>query len=91
MMVLVLRAVADLKKPCVEPIKDPMPRPTAASSSPRAAEKVLGHDIPKVRPTLAGVMWCLLYLGLPVALIGNLLDLMAQILLGWCIGFWCVI
>ncbi len=51
----------------------------------------MGHDIPKVRPTLAGLLWCLLYLGLPMALIGNVLDLMVQILLGWCIGFWCVI
>lgn len=68
-----------------------MVRPTAASSTSGTGERVMGHDIPKVRPTLAGLLWCLLYLGLPVALIGNLLDLMAQILLGWCIGFWCVI
>jgi len=56
-----------------------------------APERVLGHDIPKVRPTWAGVFWCCVYLGLPVAVIGNALDFLAQILLGWCIGFWCVI
>jgi len=65
--------------------------PPAAPARKAQAERVLGHDIPKVRPTWAGVLWCLVYLGLPVAVVGNLLDFLAQILLGWCIGFWCVI
>lgn len=67
-----------------------MPTPRPVTDSRRSPHSVLGVDIPKVRPTAAGVFWLLVYLGLPVAVIGNLLDLLAQILLGWCIGFWCL-
>lgn len=67
-----------------------MPTPQSVTDSRRSRHSVLGVDIPKVRPTAAGVFWLLVYLGLPVAVIGNLLDLLAQILLGWCIGFWCL-
>jgi len=28
---------------------------------------------------------------LPVILLGNLLDLLFQWTLGWCIGFWCIV
>jgi hypothetical protein len=30
-------------------------------------------------------------LGLPIALVGNLLDLLVQLALGWCIGLWCIV
>jgi hypothetical protein len=52
---------------------------------------ILGHDLPKPRITGAGVLWCLVYVGLPVALIGNLLDLAFQWAFGWCIGLWCMV
>ena len=51
---------------------------------------VLGHDIPKPRPTLAGMGLCVVYLGIPVAIIGNLIDFVLQLTLGWCIGVWCL-
>lgn len=52
---------------------------------------ILGYDLPKPRITPAGVLWCLLYAGLPIALIGNLLDLAVQWAFGWCIGLWCIV
>ena len=51
---------------------------------------VLGHDIPKPRPTLAGLGLCIAYLGIPVAVVGNLIDLVLQLTLGWCLGVWCL-
>lgn len=51
---------------------------------------VLGHDIPKPRPTPVGLGLCIVYLGLPVAIIGNLIDLGLQLAFGWCIGVWCL-
>ncbi len=56
----------------------------------RDRHAVLGHDIPKPRLTLAGVAYLLIYLGLPVLILGNLLDLATQWLFGWCIGIWCL-
>jgi hypothetical protein len=52
---------------------------------------VLGHDLPKPRLTPIGLILCLVYLGLPVVILGNLLDLLVQWMFGWCIGVWCLI
>lgn len=52
---------------------------------------ILGHDLPKPRLTPAGAAWCLLYLGGPVLLVGTALDALAQWLLGWCLGWWCLL
>jgi len=52
--------------------------------------RTLSPEIPGARITLVGVFLCLVYLGLPVLLLGNLLDFLAQRVLGWCVGFWCV-
>jgi hypothetical protein len=51
---------------------------------------VLGHDIPKPRLTLAGLALCIAYLGIPVVIIGNLIDFGLQLAFGWCIGVWCL-
>jgi hypothetical protein len=66
--------------------------PLKQSAQPRrgAAPAILGHDVPRARITAAGWAWMLLYLGLPVALLGNLLDLLTQWAFGWCIGLWCL-
>ncbi len=50
----------------------------------------LSPDIPGARITLAGALLCVVYLGLPVLLVGNLVDLFVQRVLGWCVGLWCV-
>lgn len=52
--------------------------------------RILGHDIPKARLTAAGWAWGALYLGLPVLLLGNLMDFIFQWTFGWCIGVWCI-
>ncbi len=58
---------------------------------PPAPTRILGHDIAKPRLTAAGVLWCMLYLGGPVFLLGALLDALAQWWLGWCLGLWCAL
>lgn len=50
----------------------------------------LSIDIPGARITFAGVLLCVVYLGLPVLVLGNLADLFVQRVLGWCVGLWCV-
>lgn len=71
-----------------------MPNLKTIRSAPDAAEKppreVLGHDVAGPRLTVAGVFWLLVYLGLPVLVLGNLLDLLVQWGLGWCVGVWCI-
>jgi hypothetical protein len=59
-------------------------------SSPQDS-KILGHDIAKARLTASGWAWLALYLGLPVLLLGNVMDLIFQWALGWCIGVWCMV
>lgn len=54
------------------------------------AQKALALDIPGARPTATGLLLCLLYLGGPVLVLGNLVDLLFQMVFGWCIGLWCV-
>jgi hypothetical protein len=50
----------------------------------------LSPDIPGARITFTGVLLCVVYLGLPVLVLGNLADWLVQRVLGWCVGFWCV-
>lgn len=57
----------------------------------RSHPTILGQDIPKARLTATGWAWGLVYLGLPVMVLGNLLDFLFQWTLGWCIGFWCIV
>jgi hypothetical protein len=40
--------------------------------------------------TAAGWFWILVYLGVPVMLLGLVLDLLVQTAFGWCVGIWCV-
>jgi len=51
----------------------------------------MGHDVGSARLTTAGIFWLLVYLGLPVLILGNLLDLLVQWSLGWCVGLWCIV
>ena len=56
----------------------------------KSAPMVMGHHIPRVKPTGWGIFWTLVYLVFPVILLGNLIDFMFQYFVGWCIGVWCV-
>jgi hypothetical protein len=57
----------------------------------RQDSSILGHDIPKARLTLLGWAWGALYLGLPIVVLGNVMDFIFQWALGWCIGVWCIV
>jgi hypothetical protein len=57
----------------------------------RQVTSILGHDIPKARLTRTGWAWIALYVGLPILLLGNAMDLFFQWALGWCIGVWCMV
>lgn len=59
--------------------------------SSRQDPSILGHDLPQARLTPSGWAWIALYLGLPILVLGNLVDLMFQWALGWCIGVWCMV
>ena len=55
----------------------------------RQGTTVMGYRIAEPRPTLLAVFWALVYLVLPVLLIGMLLDLLVQWITGYCTGLWC--
>jgi len=59
--------------------------------SSRPDTRILGHDMPKARVTASGWAWIALYVGLPILLLGNAMDLLFQWTLGWCIGVWCMV
>jgi len=61
------------------------------STTPRKKpDKAASLEVPGARLTGVGLILCLLYLGLPVLVLGNLADFAIQWLFGWCVGFWCV-
>jgi hypothetical protein len=52
-------------------------------------QTILGHRIPEPRLTWMALLWGLLYLGLPLLVVGTLIDLLIQKITGTCTGFWC--
>lgn len=57
----------------------------------KARSAVMGQVAGKPRPTLAGIGYCLLYLGVPIGIVGSALDLAVQLIFGVCVGLWCVL
>lgn len=55
----------------------------------RQSTSVMGYRIAEPRLTLLAVFWAMVYLGLPVLLLGMLLDLLVQWFTGYCTGLWC--
>lgn len=53
------------------------------------AQTVLGHRIPEPRPTWLAALWVIVLLVLPVFLLGSAIDLLLQLVSGYCTGFWC--
>ncbi len=51
---------------------------------------ILGHDIPKARLTPLAWMWIAIYLGVPVVVVGSLLDAITSWLTGRCTAWWCL-
>jgi hypothetical protein len=49
----------------------------------------MGLRIQEPRLTWLAACWVVLYLALPVLLLGTLVDLLIQAVTGYCSGFWC--
>jgi uncharacterized RDD family membrane protein YckC len=57
---------------------------------PRAKiQTVAGHRLPEPRITPMAIWLVFLWVGLPILLIGGLLDVIAQTIFGVCTGLWC--
>lgn len=54
-------------------------------------ENVMGHVLPEPKLTAAGIVLLVLWVSVPVLLIGSILDLLVQGLFGVCVGLWCVL
>lgn len=52
-------------------------------------QTVMGHRLPEPRLTWQAGLWLLMYLGLPLLLVGTLVDLAIQLATGVCTGLWC--
>ena len=55
----------------------------------RKEQTVMGHRLEEPRMTLMVVLWTLVYIGLPLIVVGSLIDLGVQAVTGQCVGFWC--
>lgn len=53
-------------------------------------QTISGETIPEPRVTLMAVWLVFLWVGLPILVIGGLLDLAVQLIFGVCTGLWCV-
>jgi hypothetical protein len=52
-------------------------------------QTVMGYRLPEPRPTWQAALWMVVYLGLPLLLLGTLIDLAIQLTTGICTGLWC--
>jgi hypothetical protein len=52
-------------------------------------QTIMGQRIPEPRPTLMAALWAFVYLGLPILVVGTLLDMLVQYATGVCTGWWC--
>ena len=55
----------------------------------RLEQTVMGHRLEEPRLTLWAAFWALVYLGLPAAVLGLILDGLIQWGTGRCLGLWC--
>ncbi len=53
-------------------------------------QTISGETIPEPRVTLMAVWLVFLWVGLPILIIGGLLDLAVQLIFGVCTGLWCI-
>ena len=52
-------------------------------------QTVMGYRLPEARLTWQAALWMVVYLGLPLLLLGTLIDLAIQLTTGICTGLWC--
>jgi hypothetical protein len=65
-----------------------LPDPTMAKPK---TQTISGHTLPEPRVTLSAVWLVFLWIGLPILIIGGLLDLAVQLVFAVCTGLWCVV
>ncbi len=53
-------------------------------------ETISGHRIPEPRITLMAVWLIFVWVGVPILVLGGLLDLAMQLVFGICTGLWCL-
>ena len=53
-------------------------------------QTISGQTIKEPRVTFTAVWLVFLWIGLPILVIGGLLDLAVQLIFGVCTGLWCV-
>ena len=54
-------------------------------------QTISGHRLPETRVTLTAIWLAFVWIGLPILLLGGLLDLATQLIFGVCTGLWCVV
>jgi hypothetical protein len=54
-------------------------------------QTVAGHKLPEPRVTLTAVWLGFLWVGLPVLVLGGLMDVAMQVGFGLCTGLWCFV
>ena len=54
-----------------------------------SVQTVMGHRLPEPRLTWQAGLWVFIYVGIPLLLIGTLIDLAIQLTTGICTGLWC--
>lgn len=53
-------------------------------------QTIAGYKLPEPRLTLTAVWLAFVWIGLPILIIGGLLDLAVQFIFGVCTGLWCI-
>ncbi|MBB33924.1 MAG: hypothetical protein CME88_13565 [Hirschia sp.] len=53
-------------------------------------QTISGHRLPEPRITLTAIRLAVLWIGLPILILGGVLDLAAQLIFGICTGLWCM-
>lgn len=52
-------------------------------------QTIMGQRIPEPRLTFMALVWGCVYVGLPLFVVGTLIDVLIQKMTGTCTGFWC--
>jgi len=52
-------------------------------------QTIAGHKLPEPRITLMAIWLVFLWVGVPILVLGGLMDLVMQIAFGLCTGLWC--
>lgn len=57
----------------------------------KKVETVAGEKLPEPRITFMAIWLVFLWVGLPILVVGGLLDLAVQFFFGVCTGLWCFV